>query len=200
MTRFQSADNQGTSIMTEHIYDESDSDDDFEDEIEAEDKKLGWQAIAVYQGYGVPKTLSDRIARIRLEIKNLRDRRHHAETHKAWWLEYTLELVKRHDALTDWIEAHKNQTFVCFSDDTTDDGAFPYPYGPDAAAVKEWCAEHDCDDDESDFDDLTMWEYAAQCPGSNRHYMAFKTSSDAGSIIDFLSHHDFSASIERATS
>jgi hypothetical protein len=142
-----------------------------------EDKSLGWKYLALYESFGVPKTLSDRIARIRKEIKDDRKRAiEEGGIHKIWWLQSMLELVERHEALTNWVEKHEDETIVCFSNDPTDLDSYGYDYNhldggeegyikyckqPEADSLK----QHECKT--SAFDDPTMWDYAAECPGSD---------------------------------
>ena len=86
-----------------------------------------------------------------------------------------LKLVERHDALTRWIDAHRDDTIVCFSDDPTDLDSYLFlPWSEAAERIKP-----ECKGNVSFFDDPTMWEYAAGCPGSDRCYLAFDTKSDA---------------------
>jgi hypothetical protein len=158
-----------------------------------EDKSLGWKYLALYESFGIAKILSDRIARIRKEIKD--DRRHGIECdrlHMSWWLHAMLELVERHEALTSWIEKHADQTIVCFSNDSTDLDSYGYGYGyvdngedgygrcymeTCKCLSEDYLKQHECK--YSSFEDPTMWDYMAGFPGSERYYVAFENKADA---------------------
>lgn len=159
-----------------------------------DDKALDWQCMALYESFGIQKTLTDRIARIRKEIK------HHLQhgikcncLHMSWWLQSMLELVERHRDLTNWIEKHAGATFVCFSTDPSDLDSYGYPYDADGkralaqcfyskSFADGWLKQHEMVK-ASSFDDPTMWEYAPGYPGSYRHYVAFATKTDAEQFL-----------------
>jgi hypothetical protein len=151
-----------------------------------EDKRLGWKYLALYESFGIAKTLADRIARLRKEIKDDRARGlASGDVHSQIYLSSMLELVQRHDALTNWVARHRDRTIICFSDDPSDLDAYGLGYCNTydgrwgemtkcAAIVGATIEKHGYKVAFAEFEDATMWEYAGGILGSDRYYVAFK--------------------------
>ena len=148
--------------------------------VALEDKVLGWKDHAEYKGDGIPETLSGRISNLRYEIRNLRGGGIVKNlVHEVPWLRHMLKLAERHEALTKWVETHKDETIIVVSDAwakyglTWENDGYHFRPGLDLA---EWLKrEHK---GFSHSYDPPIWDHDFE-----RCYIAFETKMDAENFV-----------------
>lgn len=164
------------------------------------EQSWGWTSIKLYESWSIQQTLIDRIARLREEIEKCfgwaiegyRDIAHdaHDPDHNNRFcrsISSVIALQNRHDKLCNWLwhQNRRNNTIICFSDDPSDLDSHGLGYWDKDINCMAKCAEivdgtiehHQYKVDT--FEDATLWEYAANCPGSERYYVAFKDKDEA---------------------